>query len=132
MLENKPPPVGTTVLLAESKDSLRTRIGTRLAWEGYQVIAAEGGKEAVQTAARHEHDIKLLLTDVVLPGFYGWHLAELLKLDYPQLKVIYVTSSSDRNAFALCWHSKVIQDSGWGDSMIATVREVLACSENGV
>jgi len=87
-MENTKPAYTGTVLLAESERSLREMVGTRLAREGYRVVPVNGGEQALQVAARHEHEINLLMTDILLPRFYGWHLAELLKVDYPQLKVI--------------------------------------------
>ena len=138
MSNDKPAPTRQTILVVESENSLRQFVRNALARQGYRVLLSCDGKQALHIAARHEFEIDLLLTDIVLPGFYGWHLAELLKLDYPQLKVIYVVSSTDRNAcinldnYALACESNVIplHKSGWADILITAVREVLNSSEN--
>ena len=71
-MENTKPGYTGTVLLAESERSLREMVGMRLAREGYRVVPVNDGEQALQVAARHEHDIDLLMTDVLLPRFYGW------------------------------------------------------------
>ena len=115
-------------MLAEGKPSLRMLVRNALAREGYQVVCASDGREAVQTGARHDCAIDLFVTDVVLPGFYGDHLAELMKLDYPQLKVVYLASFTDRYVRALGREAKVIllQYSGWTDALVGAVRDLLA------
>jgi len=129
--KNKLLPHGNTVLLAESDPSLRRLACDVLARENCNVISACDGKKALETAARHDCAIDLFVTDVVLPGFYGCHLAELLKFDYPQIKVIYLASFTDRDIRALARESKVIlvQDSGWTDALGVAVQNVLSSSE---
>jgi CheY-like chemotaxis protein len=130
MSKNKPPPTKKTILLAESEPSLRMLVCNALARDSYQVVCASDGKEALQTGARHDCAIDLFVTDVILPRFYGCHLAELLKLDHPELKVVYLASFIDRYVWALGRESKVIllQDSGWTDALVAAVRDVLAAA----
>jgi two-component system cell cycle sensor histidine kinase/response regulator CckA len=138
METNKPLASESTVLLAESDNSLRQLVGDPLTREGYRVLFTSDGKQALHIAARHDYDIDLLLTDVILPGFYGWHLAELLKLDYPQLKVIYLASCPDcdarteRNTYALACDSKVIRlhESDCADTLVTAVRDVLSSRES--
>ena len=128
MLKSRPPSTGKTILLAEAELSLRMLVCNALAREGYQVVCASDGREAIQTGARHDCAIDLFVTDVTLPGFGGSHLAELMKLDYPQLKVVYLASFTDRDICALRRESKVIllQYSGWTDALVGAVRDVLA------
>jgi DNA-binding response OmpR family regulator len=76
--------------------------------QGYEVIRASGGLQALRTAAAQASEVHLLLTDVVLPGLYGWELAELMKLDWPRLKVLYVSSRLDRDTLELAQSHFVI------------------------
>ena len=92
-------PRGKTVLVVESDRSFRELIRDTLTVADYQVVLTSEGKEALQVAARHEYTFDLLLTDLLMPNFYGWDLAELLKLDYPRLKVIYLVTSCSRFQF---------------------------------
>ena len=83
-----------TILIAEPDQMLR-RLECRALSRKYRVVPTGSAAEAVRTAARHETEIDLLLTEARLPRVDGWELTELLKLDYPDLKVIYLTSALD-------------------------------------
>lgn len=81
-----------TILIAEPNPSLR-----QLEWQAlsrdYRVVRTSGAEEAIRTAAQHEIELDLLLTEVRLPNMHGRDLAELLHLDYPSFKVVYLASS---------------------------------------
>ena len=83
-----------TILIAEPDQTLR-RMECRALSPKYQIVQTFSPEEAVRIAARHETELDLLLTEVRLPHMEGWELTELLKLDYPNLKVVYVSSSID-------------------------------------
>ena len=84
-----------TILLVEDDPLVLNAIIRILTPQGYRVLKARNPKTALQFSGRHDHDIDLLLTDVILPGLYGWQLAELMKLDQPELKVLYISSECD-------------------------------------
>ena len=83
-----------TILIAEPDQALR-QLECRALSRNYQIVATSSAEEAVRTAARRETEIDLLLTEVRLPRVDGWELTELLKLDYPDLKVVYMSNSID-------------------------------------
>jgi CheY-like chemotaxis protein len=83
-----------TILIAEPDQMLR-RLENRALSPKYQIVQTFSPEEAVRIAARHETMLDLLLTEVRFPHMNGWELTELLKLDYPDLKVVYVSSSID-------------------------------------
>ena len=60
--------------------------------EGYEILDALNAEEAVRVAAGHAGPIHLLLTDVVMPGASGQDLAQLLGLQRPDLRVLYMSS----------------------------------------
>lgn len=76
------------VLIAEDEESLRELIATKMRAEGYEVLEAANGEEALASACRHKGDIQLLLTDVIMPKLRGPELASRLR--YPGMKVIYM------------------------------------------
>ena len=89
-------PVGTrghgeTLLVVEDEAALRDVAGRILSGAGYRVLAAEGGAEALALAARHDGEIDLLLSDVVMPGMLGKEVAERLVLDRPHTRVLYMS-----------------------------------------
>ena len=89
-LRPRPP----TILIAEPDQILR-RLEYRSLSTEYQIIQTSTAEEAVRIAARHETGLDLLLTEVRLQNTDGWQLMELLRLDYPSLKVLYLSNSID-------------------------------------
>jgi CheY-like chemotaxis protein len=61
-----------------------------LARDGYDVLTAANGAEALSVAADH-NDIALLLTDVVMPGMLGKELAETILATRPSTAVLYMS-----------------------------------------
>jgi two-component system cell cycle sensor histidine kinase/response regulator CckA len=80
-----------TILLAEDSTLLRVLTCALLENNGYEVIAAENGIEAVKLAERCDRPIHLLLTDVVMPGMSGRELADRLAVKRPDMKVLYMS-----------------------------------------
>jgi DNA-binding NtrC family response regulator len=80
-----------TILLVEDEQDVLETMHYILRSEGYYVLRAHSPKAALQIGSRHDYAIDLLLTEATLPGLYGWELAELMKLDYPKLRVLYIT-----------------------------------------
>ena len=63
--------------------------------QGYRVLRAANGEEALEVWKRERENIDLLFTDMVMPGSYsGRELAEALSLKSPQLKVLYTSGYS--------------------------------------
>jgi CheY-like chemotaxis protein len=62
---------------------------------GYRVLAARDGTEALRMAAAHTGPIQLLLTDVVMPGMAGPRLVDLVTQTRPEVKVLYISGYSD-------------------------------------
>jgi signal transduction histidine kinase/DNA-binding response OmpR family regulator len=91
-------PRGTeTVLLAEDEPSVRGMIATILQNQGYTVLQAANGDEAMRVAKEHSNtDIDLLLTDVVMPKMGGIELASRFRMDHPATKVILTSGYSDQ------------------------------------
>jgi PAS domain S-box-containing protein len=84
-------PKGETVLVVEDEPALREvteRIFTR---NGYCVISAANGPEAIMLAAQHGGDIHLLVTDVVMPKMLGKEVAERVREIRPDIEVLYMS-----------------------------------------
>jgi PAS domain S-box-containing protein len=84
-----------TLLLVEDEDQVRELIGDILTAQGYQVLAANDGVEALQAAGEHEGPIHLLLTDVVMPRMSGRALADQLRSSHPEMRVLYTSGYTD-------------------------------------
>ncbi len=96
------PPVPTamrggheTILLAEDDPSLSVSLRKALALLGYHVLEASTGVKALEVWKQNREEIRLLLTDLVMPdGMTGKDLAQRLLQENPKLKVIYMSGYS--------------------------------------
>lgn len=85
-------PKGTeTILLVEDEKEVRALTGYLLQQQGYKVLAASSGAEALEMSIRHDGPIDLLLTDVVMPNMSGRHVAEALRMRHPRMRVLYLS-----------------------------------------
>ena len=84
-----------TVLVAEDEEPLRQMVVHILKIQGYTVLEAESGQQALAVWEQSNRKIDLLLTDMVMPGgIMGRELAEKLAGKFPGLKVIYTSGYS--------------------------------------
>ncbi len=84
-------PKGETVLLVEDEEALREVTRRIFARNGYQVITAAHGPEALAIAASHPGEIHLLVTDVVMPHMLGKEVAEKMRLIKPEIRVVFMS-----------------------------------------
>lgn len=84
-----------TVLVVEDEQIVRTMICRALRDQGYEVVAAAGGEEALRTSAAHPARIDLLLTDIIMPGMNGRALAERAATVRPEMRVLYMSGYTD-------------------------------------
>jgi nitrogen-specific signal transduction histidine kinase/ActR/RegA family two-component response regulator len=88
-----------TVLLVEDEDALRDLVRRILMQNGYRVLEARNGSEALQKYGQCTEPIDLLLTDVTMPGgINGPELAKQLRLRRPKFEVIYMSGRTDQVA----------------------------------
>jgi PAS domain S-box-containing protein len=84
-----------TVLLVEDEEAVREMAQEILKSNGYQVLGACNGKEAVTVSEQHAGVINLMVTDVVMPLLGGRELAEKLFLTRPEMRVLYMSGYTD-------------------------------------
>jgi two-component system cell cycle sensor histidine kinase/response regulator CckA len=84
-----------TILLVEDETAVRQFARRALEANGYCVLAAPNGAEALAMAEAHAGPIHVLLTDVVMPGIGGPELARRLSAARPTLRVLYSSGYTD-------------------------------------
>jgi CheY-like chemotaxis protein len=84
-----------TILLVEDDASIRNLIRQNLQSNGYRVLEAADGLEAIRQSRRENKIIDLVVTDVVLPRMSGQQLATLLLQDRPKLKVLFLSGYTE-------------------------------------
>ena len=85
-----------TILVVDDDPWVRGLARDVLAREGYRVLEASDGQDAIRVSAEHPGPIHLLLTDVMMPGMNGCDLATGLSALLPGLKVMFM-SAYDRD-----------------------------------
>jgi PAS domain S-box-containing protein len=84
-----------TVLIVEDEGAVRDVVRRVLTAQGYTVLEAAGGAEALAVAARHPARIHLVLSDVVMPNMNGRELVEQLRAVRPGLRVLFMSGYDD-------------------------------------
>lgn len=95
MLENHL--IGSRILLVEDEDTLAMGLEYNLSEEGYQVMRAQDGKQALELFQEHQFD--LIILDLMLPYYDGFKVAEKVRAVSPQIPILILTaktSAADR------------------------------------
>nr|MEE4269237.1 ATP-binding protein [Candidatus Krumholzibacteria bacterium] len=82
---------GETVMIVEDDPSILTLLETVLRRQGYHVISANSPLTALDLAKRHQGEIRLLVTDVVMPDINGRELAKRIGTLFPDLLVLFMS-----------------------------------------
>ena len=129
--ENRPNSIarGTeTILLVEDDPQLRQLSSSVLAHCGYRMLVAGSPEEGLAICKENHRDIRLLITDVVMPHMNGRQLAEQIVQNAPNVRVLYISGYTS-NAIV---HYGVLDPGLWFlpkpftlSALVAKVREVL-------
>lgn len=84
-----------TLLLVEDEEALRNLTAKVLRDQGYTVLEAANGDEAIKLARTFSQRIHLLVTDLVMPQMGGKELVEPFKLLHPDCKVLFISGYTD-------------------------------------
>jgi len=83
-----------TILVVEDEPGVRMLTRHILESHGYRVLLAADGLDGERIASNLETDIDLMLTDAILPGKNGAHLAQSVRNVRPELSVVYMSGYS--------------------------------------
>ncbi len=84
-----------TVMVVEDEESIRRMTTHALRGQGYTVLQAGDGEEALAVLHRYGGPVDLLVTDVVMPRMGGRAVAEVMKGMFPTLKILYTSGYTD-------------------------------------
>jgi DNA-binding NtrC family response regulator len=80
-----------TILVVDDESSVRDIAARILTERGYRVLAGASPSQAQALLAAHRDEVRLLLTDVVLPECGGRELYERFRAEQPSLRVLYMS-----------------------------------------
>src|SRR6202451_4668521 len=104
---------GESILVVEDGDALREVARRIFARNGYRVITAASGPEAIELVRAYHGDIHLLVTDVVMPHMLGKEVSEQIRAIKPDVKVLFMSG------YAL----RVLTSQGMLDPSVALVKK---------
>jgi two-component system, cell cycle sensor histidine kinase and response regulator CckA len=84
-------PMARTVLIVEDDEAVRIPTAELLKMEGFKVLQARTGEEAIHVAQQNRSPLDVLVTDVVMPKMSGHEVANKLLEMNPQLKVLFMS-----------------------------------------
>ncbi len=116
---------GNTVLLVDDHVAARKSIERILLVAGYRVLAASGGKQALQLFHEHSAAVDLLIADCMTMGMNGQNLAETMRQQKPGLKVLLVSGYQDAPVEPAASALKMIHKPFSGKTLIERVVEVM-------
>lgn len=111
VIEPKTRTLRPAVLVVDDETSIRVFVSRVLQDSGYEVVVAGSGTEALERFNNMPR-CDLLFTDYLMPNMNGDELARRLRLERPDLKILYLTGFSDR-LFAekmLLWNGEAFLD----------------------
>lgn len=86
----------TTILLVEDEETVRKVIERLLRKLGYEVLSARDAEEAIEIFDERDHELDLVLTDVVMPGLTGVEMAEVLKERRPDMRFLFTSGYTSK------------------------------------
>ena len=89
------PSLGETILLVEDDDHVRIVAARILRREGYNVLEASNGREALATFEKAPSDIDLIVTDIVMPEMDGAELATRIRLARPDVRIMFTSGYTE-------------------------------------
>ena len=91
---------GETILLVDDEQEMRITSAEVFKDLGYQVLVAGDGEEALQIFRAHQHDIRLVISDVVMPNMGGVDLAKAIRRLDKKVPIIFATGYAKDQAMS--------------------------------
>jgi two-component system cell cycle sensor histidine kinase/response regulator CckA len=121
-----------TVLVVDNEEALLELTSAILSRNGYKVLSAHDGIEALEIARSFDAPIHLLLTDIMMPKLNGRSLARHVTALHPAIRVLFMTGHADLEETpleAIPSDSECLQKPFPRDVLIRKVRQTLDVAE---
>jgi two-component system cell cycle sensor histidine kinase/response regulator CckA len=127
-------PDKATILVVDDEVALRQILARQLRSEGYTVLEAGYGLEALEVARNSPYPVDLVLSDIVMPGMIGTELAQRLLTEHPGIQVVLMSAHivdelarPDRR-----WNVPVLRKPLEGGKVLAVVELMLNTGETEI
>ena len=115
---------GHTILLVDDNEPVRNALKALLTMQGFQVLLASDGREALEQSKNYIGTIDLLITDVIMPRMSGRELAKGVSEDRPDLKILFISGYTDDLITDLSAGYEFLQKPLTMDSLMSKIREL--------
>jgi PAS domain S-box-containing protein len=119
-----------TILVVEDDETVRKFVLRVLAASGYSPLPAATPDEAIRICEQNKGSIRLMLTDVVMPGMLGYELSRRLKSSMPEMKVVYMSGYTEQSIIhrSQIQNASFIQKPMTPEAIVRQVRQTLDAS----
>lgn len=117
-----------TILLVEDEDAVRQFIRVVLQRQGYTVMEARNGAEAIEISTRHSGPLDLMVTDIVMPEMGGLELARRLATSRPEMPVLYLSGYPNDSQSGVLSDGAFLRKPFSFDELAGKVRDLLKSS----
>lgn len=107
-----------TILVVDDEATIRLMLQRALTAQGYNILLACDGVDALAVASAHPNEIDLLLTDVQMPEMGGLELARAFAQSHPGTKVIFITGAPGKFVDQLADKMVVAKPFAWATLML--------------
>ena len=125
-------PNETVILVAEDDAVVRNLVRLMLSKEGYAVLTAKDGQEALELCEKFADPIHLLLTDVVMPRMTGLELAERIREQRPETKIMVMSGQTATTILEKNTPDAFLRKPFIPPALLQCVQRVLTSSFRGV
>jgi CheY-like chemotaxis protein len=116
------------ILVVDDEPAVCRVTGTMLEHQGFSVLYAESGEQAIQMFDQYNRQISLLVIDIVMPHVSGPQIAQQLRLKRPDLPVLYVSGVVSPKTFSGGPGGWILKKPYTPSILAAKVWEVLSAS----
>lgn len=117
------------VLVVDDDPAVCHVTGQMLELHGFQVLYAENGEQALALFDKYDDQVSILVADIVMPKMSGPQLAHLLRIQRPELPVLFVSGLVSYANFEGVMGGRMLKKPYSPSILASKVREVLAAFE---
>jgi CheY-like chemotaxis protein len=125
-------PNETVILLAEDDAAVRNLVALMLLKEGYAVLAANDGQEALDICRQFKDPIHLLLSDKTMPRMTGVELAEQIRKKRSEIKIMIMSGETPDAVLNQNIPDAFLQKPFMPPTLLKCVQRLLASEHKGI
>ena len=114
-----------TVLVVDDEPAIVELTSRVLKKNGYNVLSANSGEQALDILEQHPKDINLLFSDVIMPEMNGYELSSIVKKNNPDIKILLASGLNDGHELNTSNFPDILAKPYSSQTLLKQVRELL-------